>query len=163
MKRIIVRCSILMLLGAAILWISSEKDARAFSCVSLSQMWDDMATCDGNFWSGASPYYDVIQNNPNNCDQQAANQCAHLLGQPGYSSCYSSAYNSCVNSAETNYYSALSGYSSCLWEANNPDCFEELEFCPGAIDRANQCEQFANDPGTAYSECRNASGIGQCQ
>ena len=163
MRRILTRFSISLVLGAALLWISSTNDARAFDCVSLGAMWDEMAACDSGFWTGASPYHDVVNNNPDHCDTQAANQCQSLFGQPGYAACYSSAYNACVSTAETNYQGALGSYSDCLTDAVNPSCFEVLEFCPGAIDRANQCEALVNEECCAYSDCRNASGIGQCQ
>jgi hypothetical protein len=163
MRRILTRFSILLVLATALLWISSTNDARAFDCVNLSAMWDEMGACDSGFWTGASPYHDVVNNNPDNCDTQAANQCQSLLGQPGYAVCYSTAYSNCVNTVETNYYEALSTYSSCLNEAVNPSCFEELEFCPGAIDRANQCAAFENEECCAYSDCLSASGIWQCQ
>ena len=163
MKRLITRFSILVLLSAAALWISTTNDARTLSCISPSQMWDAMATCDGAFWTGASPHYDVINHNPNHCHTEAANACQNLWGQPGYSNCYSNAYNSCVTSAQNSYYTAIDNYGSCLTAAVNPDCFEVPEFCPGAIQRASECEALANEDCCAYSDCLSASGVWRCQ
>jgi hypothetical protein len=163
MKKILTRFSILLLLSGAVVLISNTNDTKAFDCVSLNDMWDDMGECDSNFWTGTSPYHDVVYNNPNHCHTVAENACAHLLGQPGYAACYSAAYNSCIDQAETNYYNAIDNYGSCLTAAVNPDCFEVLEFCPGARDRAAACETLANEECCVYSDCLNASGVWQCQ
>ena len=163
MKRMLKRLSILLLLSTAVVFVSQTNDARAFDCVDVGAMWDAMSACDDNFWNGASNHYDVVQNNPNHCHQYAAAQCQSLLGQPGYDACYNQAYNQCVSDSDGQYSNAIDSYSSCLSAAENPGCFERMDFCAGAIDRANLCEQFADDPSTAYSSCRNASGVSQCQ
>ena len=167
MKRILVRLTILLVLVTAILWMS--KSTQCFDCVNPSTMFDQMAACDDSYWNGAQPYRDVVNNNPNHCHDEAnysaLNQC---YGQPNFNSCYDAAYaqayNNCVASATSSYQSAGSTYSSCLWNANNPSCFETMDFCAAARDRANQCESLASsDSCCDYSACLNASGVSQCQ
>lgn len=169
MKRILVRLTILLVLGTGTLWITNR--SKGFDCVNPSAMYDQMVTCDNNFWGGASPYHDVVNNSPNHCDEvannTALNQCFHLYGTGGFAACYddayAQAYSSCVSQAQSGYQSAMSSYSSCLWNAVNPTCFETLEYCPAARDRAAQCEALANEECCAYSDCLNASGVWQCQ
>ena len=166
MKRILARFTILLLVATATFWMTNR--TNAFDCVNPSAMFDQMAACDDNYWSGAAPYHDVVNNSPNHCDEiannTAWNQC---FGQPNFNDCYDAAYaqayNACVASATSSFQQAGSDYSSCLWNANNPSCFETMEFCPAARDRANQCEALANEECCAYSDCLNASGVWQCQ
>lgn len=164
MKRILVRLTILLLLGSATLWMTNR--SKGFDCVNPSTMFDQMAACDDTYWNGAADYRDVFQNNPNHCHQIAHNSAWSQCGAYGscYDAAYAAAYSNCVNAATASYQQAGSAYSSCLWNANNPSCFETLEFCPAARDRANQCEALATgDECCDYSECLNASGVWQCQ
>jgi hypothetical protein len=147
----------------------SVPNNAAADCVNLSTMFDAMGTCDSNYWSGVSPYYDVVYNNPSHCNSEAEtyanNQCS--VYDPDYATCWANAYatyyNACVASATTIYYSSINNYSSCLYAAENPTCFERVDFCDAARQRASACEQYANAECCTYSECLNSSGIWQCE
>lgn len=128
MKRILVRSAILLVLGTATLWMTNR--TTALDCVNVTAMYDQMAACDDNFWSGASPYHDVVNHSPNHCNDAAHNAawnaCEPSLGSPSWSSCYdaayANAYNNCVSQANSSYQQAIDSYSTCLWNANNPTC-----------------------------------------
>lgn len=164
MKKTCIRLVGLTVLATAVLLLVNTDRVTAFDCVSLSAMFDAQGTCDDNYWTGASPYHDLINHNPNHCTDDADNAASNGCSDPScYSIVWASTYNACVSSAVSDFQTAGNNYSNCLYSSENPTCFERVDFCDAARARASACEALANDDCCAYSECLNASGIWSCE
>jgi hypothetical protein len=163
MRKRYIRLAVLVSL-TAVFWLSVPSKAAA-DCVSLSTMFDAMGSCDSAYTYGAMPYYDLLYNNPNHCATQATADANAMCANPStcWDTAYANSYNACVLTSTNNYYTEIGNYGTCLYNTENPACFERVDFCDAARSRAAACEQFVNDECCVYQDCLNASGIWSCE
>jgi hypothetical protein len=159
MKRMFTRIMVLSVLVMATFWFGGETKAGQWGCAE--QMFNAQSACDSSLSGTIGSYHNVTYYSPNQCNSQAQNQCYYSQDP----NCYTNAYNSCVNTTVNNYDTRYMSYGDCVSAANNATCYEQLDFCAMARDRANQCLSLLDmeEMSGAYMDCRNASGIDRCQ
>jgi hypothetical protein len=159
MKRILTRMAALSLLVIATFWFGIDTEAGRLGCGE--QMFAAQSACDSSLSGTIDSYRNVTYYSPNQCDNQAQNQCFNSQDP----NCYTNVYNNCISTTVSTYNNRYTSYGDCITATNNTTCYDQVDFCSLARDRANQCEALldSEDMIGAYMSCRNGSGIDRCQ
>ena len=158
MKKNVLRLTVLSVALISMFLLETDTKANSGSCSEL--LFQSHMSCDNEFFTTMYNFNTRFSQ----CHQEASITCGSSSG-----SCYNQQYENCYNPRVISYNNRNDTYGDCLQNANQDwyQCYEELDFCRNARDRANQCMSIynPNDPelNLAYMNCYFESQIHFCE